>query len=119
MPQRHTRMRSHRHHVFRGGGGDNAAAGFAAVGAEVDHPIGFGDHVQIVLDHDHAVATIDQAMLDLDQLFNVGHVQAHRGFVEHVERVRRLHASACDVISHLAQFGHELDALCFTAAQGR
>src|SRR2546429_3681823 len=32
----------------------------AAFGAEVDDPVGLGDHVQVMLDDDHAVARIHQ-----------------------------------------------------------
>ena len=53
----------------------------AAFGPQVDDPIGFGDHVQVVLDHDHAVAAVDQAVQHADQLFDIGHVQAHRRLV--------------------------------------
>ncbi len=34
--------------------GDDAAAVFAAFGAEVDDPVGVADHVEIVLDDDDA-----------------------------------------------------------------
>ena len=52
-----------------------------------------------------------------DQLFDIGHVQAYRGLVEHVQRVRRLLAAAGDVVAHLAEFGHQLDALGLATAQ--
>ena len=70
-----------------------------------------------MLDHDHAVAAVNQAVQHLDQFLDVGHVQADRRLVEHVERVRRLHAAPRDVVAHLAQLGHELDALGLAAAQ--
>ena len=100
--------RARRHH---------RAAAAAAFRAHVDHPVGLGDDVEVVLDHDHAVAAIDQPVQHADQLCDVGHVQADGGFVEHVERVRRLVAAAADVVAHLAQFGDELDALRLAAAQ--
>src|SRR4051794_14947320 len=37
--------------VFRCAFGDQSSPLFAALGAEVDHPIGGLDHVQVVLDH--------------------------------------------------------------------
>ena len=70
-----------------------APAVHAALGPEVDHPVGLGDHVQVVLDHHHAVAAVDQPVQHADQLLDVGHVQADRRLVEHVERVRRLLAA--------------------------
>ena len=42
-------------HALGRGRRHDLTTGFAAVGAEVDDPIGFGDHVQIVLDSHHAV----------------------------------------------------------------
>ena len=66
---------------------DDAAAAVAALRAQVDDPVGFGDHVEIVLDDDHRVAGIDQPVQHADQLFDVGHVQADGRLVEHVERV--------------------------------
>jgi hypothetical protein len=59
----------------------------AAFRAEVDDPVGFGHHVEVVLDHHHRVAAVDQAVQHADQLFDVGHVQADRRLVEDVERV--------------------------------
>jgi hypothetical protein len=95
----------------------HAAAGVAAFGAQVDDPVGLGDHVQVVLDHHHAVAAVHQAVQHADELFHIGHVQAHGGLVQHVQRVRRLLATAGDVVAHLAEFGHQLDALRLAAAQ--
>jgi hypothetical protein len=71
----------------------DAPAGRAAFGAEVDDPVGLGDHVQVVLDHHHAVAAVDQAVQHADELVHVGHVQAHGGLVQHVQGVRRLLAA--------------------------
>ena len=44
-------------------------------------------------------------------------MQAHRGLVKHIERMRRLVAAARDVVAHLGQLGHQLDALGFAAAE--
>jgi hypothetical protein len=46
-----------------------------------------------VLDHHHAVAAVHQAVQHADQLVHVGHVQAHGGLVQHIQRVRRLLAA--------------------------
>jgi hypothetical protein len=70
-----------------------------------------------VFDDDHAVAAIHQPVQHADQLFHVGHVQAHGRLVQHVQRVRRLAAAAGDVVAHLAQFGDQLDALRLAAAE--
>ncbi len=72
---------------------DDASARVAAFGPEVDDPVGFGDHVEIVLDHDDGVARVDQPVQHADQLLDVGHVQADGRLVEHVERLAAARAS--------------------------
>ena len=64
---------------------DPAAAG-AAFGAEVDDPVGRLDDVEIVLDHQHRVAGVDEVVQHLQQQLDVGEVQAGRRLVEQVER---------------------------------
>ena len=54
--QRHACVAAAHHHLLGRTGGDNAAATVAAFGAEVDDPVGFCHHIQIVLDHDHRMA---------------------------------------------------------------
>ena len=44
----------------RRAGRDDLAAGVAAFGTEVDHPVGCADHVEVVLDHDQRMAGSDQ-----------------------------------------------------------
>ena len=56
------------------------------------------------------------------QLFDVGHVQADGGLVEHVQRVLALAARRVDaerIGAHFRQFGDELDSLAFAARQRR
>ena len=65
---------------------DDLAARLAALGAEVDEPVGLLDHVEVVLDHEHGVARVDEALQHLEQLLDVGEVQAGRRLVEDVER---------------------------------
>src|SRR4029450_11682933 len=47
--------------------GHDLAAAVAALGAEVEYPVGRLDHVQVVLDHDHRVAGVDQAVEEPEQ----------------------------------------------------
>ena len=65
---------------------DDLAAAVAAFGAKVDHPVGGLDDVQIVLDHDHGVALLDQLVQHLQQLGDVVEVQAGGRLVQDVER---------------------------------
>ena len=58
----------------------------AALGAEVDDPVGLLDHVEVVLDHEHRVARVHQPLQHLEQLLDVGEVEAGRRLVEDVER---------------------------------
>jgi len=53
------------------------------------HPIGLGEDVQVVLDHQYRVAGGNQVMQDADELFHVGHVQADGGLVQDVRGARR------------------------------
>jgi hypothetical protein len=43
---------------------DHPTTAFAALGSEVENPVGFSPQVQIMFDHDHGVAGIDQAVQD-------------------------------------------------------
>src|SRR3989440_5306007 len=70
--------------------GDNAAAAFAAFGPEVDDPVGLFDDVEMVLDDEHGVAEINEALQDVEELSNVVEVQAGGGLVENVERAAGL-----------------------------
>ena len=67
--------------------GDDPAAAGAALGAEVDDPVGRLDHVEVVLDHDDRVARRGEAVQHLEQLADVVEVQPGRRLVEDVERL--------------------------------
>lgn len=66
--------------------GNDAPAAGAALRSEVDEPVRFGDHVEVVLDHDDGVACIHEPVQHPEQLLDVRHVQADGRLVEHVER---------------------------------
>ena len=57
----------------------------AAARPEVDHPVGGLDDVEVVLDHHHGVALVDQAVEHLEQLADVLEVEAGGRLVEDVE----------------------------------
>ena len=50
--------------LLRRAGGNDAAAAVAALGAEVDHPVGGLDDVQIVFNNDHRIAGINKPVQD-------------------------------------------------------
>ena len=49
-------------------GGDQLAARLAALRPEVHDPVRLLDHVQVVLDHEHGVALVDEPLQHLEQL---------------------------------------------------
>src|SRR5690606_39751666 len=71
--------------VFGRSGGDDGTAPMAALGPEVDDPVGGLDHVQVVLDHHHRVAVVAQPVQHGQQVLDVMEVQAGRGLVEDVQ----------------------------------
>ena len=93
---------------FRRAAGDDSAASFAAVGADVDDPIGGLRHVEIVLDDEHRVAGVDEGVQHFEQQLDVGEVQAGRRLVEQVQR-------AAGGFFH--QLAGQLDALGFAAGE--
>src|SRR5689334_17792746 len=82
--------------------GDDAAAGFAPFGAEVDEPVGGGDHVEVVLDDDDRVPQVGQPVEDDEQARDIGEMEAGGRLVEDVEG-----PAGCDS----AELGGELHAL--------
>ena len=69
-----------------------AAAVHAGARADVDHVVGGADRVLVVLDHDHRVAEVAQALERLEQPRVVALVQADRRLVEHVEHAGQARA---------------------------
>src|SRR5215467_9731682 len=66
--------------------GDDAATAVAALGPEVDHPVGGLDDVEVVLDDHDGVAGVAQAVQNGKQEVDVLEVQPGGGLVEDVER---------------------------------
>ena len=71
--------------VFGRAFGDELAAVFAGLGAEVEDPVGAFDDVEVVLDDQQAVAGVDEALEDAEQALDVGEVEAGGGLVEDEE----------------------------------
>src|SRR4051794_13719466 len=65
--------------------GDDDATPRPALGTHVDDPVGGLDHVEVVLDHQHRVALVDQAREHAEELADVLEVQARGRPVEHVD----------------------------------
>src|SRR5687767_14951589 len=86
------------------------AAGGAGFGAEVNHPVGALDHVEVVLDHDHGVPGVDQAVEDLDEDADVVEVEAGGGLVEDVEL-------AALTLASVGQLARDLEPLRLAAGE--
>src|ERR1700676_4243905 len=101
---------------------NNNAAAVAAFGAQVDDPIRLGHDVEIVLDDDDRIAGIDQTVQDAQELFDIGHVQADRRFVKHIQGVLPFAARRVEpqrIGPNLREFSDELDSLALAAREGR
>ena len=79
-----------------------APAGLAAIGAKVDHPVGRGDDIEVVLDDHHGIAHVNQALEDGQQAVDVGEMKTRRGLIQDIK------ASAA---GHPAKLRRELDSL--------
>ena len=101
---------SHRRQLLRRAGHHDIPTRFTGLGPQVDDPVGRLDHVEVVLDHDHRVAQVDQAIEHVEQLGDVVEVQAGRRLVEQVERLAGVGPG---------QLGRQLDALRFAAGERR
>ena len=88
---------------------DHRSPALTALGTQIDDPVRGLDDVEVVLDHDHGVALVDQPAEDVEKLADVVEVQTRRRLVEHVERVARRPAR---------ELGGELDPLRLAAGQG-
>ena len=75
--------------VLRAALRDDLAAAVAAFRADVDDPVGGLDDLEVVLDHHHGVALVDELVQHLQQLGHVVEMQAGGGLVEDVERAAR------------------------------
>ena len=86
---------------------DDASAVLAGAEADVDDVVGVLDGILIVLDDDHGVADVTQALQRVEQPRVIALVQADRRFVEHVHHAGESRPDlAC-----------QPDALCFAAGQ--
>src|ERR1044072_5320665 len=95
--------------LFRGATGDDAAAAYAALWAEVYDVVGRLDNVEVVLDDDDGVAQRDEALQHVEQLVYVCEVEPRRRLVEDVDGAPR---------RTFRQLARELDALRLAARKG-
>ena len=73
------------HQLFGCASENDIAAGIAALGAEVDNPIGTFDKLGVMLDHQDGVAMLDQTVEGFHQLVDVMEMEASGRLVEEEE----------------------------------
>ena len=95
--------------VLRRAGGDQPAAAVAGLGAELQHVVGTGDHVEVVFDHHHRVAALEQPR----RAPRAASARRRRAVPWSARRARR-----SGVLARPArQLRAQLDALRFAAAE--
>src|SRR5207302_60179 len=94
----------------RSGGGRKRVAG---AWAHLDHPVGSFDDVEVMLDDQHGVAGVHQAIEHAAQRADVVQMQAGRGLVQDVELV----APAACFAARQRQLPRDLEALCLAARE--
>ena len=83
-----------------------------AAGTDLDDIVGLREQIEVVLDHDHGVALVDDGLEQADEFLAVAQVQADGRFLEEVEVARRLPPAAFAERSKAGgQFRDELEAL--------
>ena len=96
-----------RRHLREIAGKNDLAAGRAAPGSEFKKMVGLAHDRLLVLDDEHGVAAVAQALHHADELAHVARMQADARLIEDKERVDQ----------RIAEAGGEIDALDFAAAQ--
>ena len=72
--------------LLGGAGSDDPAAVGTGVGADFEEPVGRLEDVEIVLDHDHAVAVVHEGLQDGEQALHVVAVEAGRWLIQQEQR---------------------------------
>ena len=93
------------------------ATGGAGVGTQVDDPVRLADDVEVVFDHDDAVALVDHALEHGEEDTDVLEVKAGGGFVEEEEgRATGVFTGAGG--GPFGEVTDQLEPLAFAAAEG-
>src|SRR5580704_5676707 len=74
----------HARHLFGRALSNDAAALFAAFGAEINDPVGLFDDVEIMLDDQYRVAERDKAVENVEKFFYIVEMQPGGGLIENV-----------------------------------
>ena len=95
-------------HLFGCAAGDDAAAAGAAVGADINDPVGRFHDVEVVFHDQHGVAGVDKIVQHFEKQLDIGEVEAGRRLVEQIQRAAG---------RPLDQLAGELDALGLAAGK--
>ena len=95
--------------VFGGSRDDDHTTAGSPFRTHVDDPVGSLDHIQIVLNDQHGVAIVDEAMQNFQQLLDIHKVETRRGFIQQVDRAAG---------RAFAQLASQFYPLRFTAREG-
>ncbi len=87
--------------------GDDLAAMFAGGRAEVDDPIGVADGLVVMLDHQHRIAEVAQALEGIQQARVVARMQPDGRLIQHVQHAHQPRAD----------LGRQADALRLAAGE--
>src|SRR5205085_5437491 len=85
-------------------------ATLSTLGPEINDPIGGLDHVEVVLDYQHRVSTIDQSVQHVEQHADVLEMETSRRLVQYIEAATGI---------ALGKLRRQLDALRLAARQRR
>ncbi len=109
------------HDVLGGAGGDHLAARIAALGPQVDDPVGRAHDVEVVLDHQERVPGLDEAAERAQQLCDIVEVQTGGRLVEQEQRAARggLLPGRRALHGVLRQMARELQPLRLAAGERR
>src|SRR5438552_3647224 len=97
-------------HVFRSSGGDDIAPAQSSLRSQIDNPVGGLDDVQVVLNDEHGVATVNEAVEHAHKHPHVLEMKTGRRLVKDVE---------CATGIALRQFRSKFDSLCFSPRERR
>src|SRR6266850_877083 len=103
--------------LLRGALGNDMPATFAAFGTEVNHPIGFGDQFEIVLNDDNRMTGVNEPLQDLDEPFDIRHVEADGRFFEKEEIALGSAIKKVRLLKPGQEMADQFDTLRFPAAQ--
>ncbi len=102
------------HDLLRRALRDDHAALLAALGTEIDDPVGRAHHVEVVLDDDQRIARVEQPAESSEQLRDIVEVQAGCRLVE-----KKQVPGACFPVSLPGQVASELQSLGLATGQRR